>query len=195
MTDPAYVRHKNLVRMVILRHYMPLLQRGFDFDDMMQEGMLEIWRAEAGYRPELGTEATYYARCAYNGIKKRCSVLLSAQKRHAEQRPLSLDAPAAGLSADAGGDRLMDTLAAPGDIAERIADRDAVRRYLAALAERAPLEADAIRRRYLDGAKPSEIARERGVRQQAVSCAVIKGLKALRSIAQKDAADKPAQYA
>lgn len=63
---------------VLLERYIPVLQHtasrysniaGVDMDDFMQEGMLALYRAARGYRPEHGTQFNTYAiTCITNAM-------------------------------------------------------------------------------------------------------------------------------
>ena len=160
---PAYIRHAGLIRVVIRRYFLALLHQGYEYDDLVQEGLLELWRAEKGYSPEKGKEAGYYARCIYNGINNRCVMPIVRLKRRSNVGMIELDAPIRTQKSGTGREiTLMDTLAGDGgNFANRIAKKDALERCIRKL-DGSPRLKRVIRRRYLDEWTYKEIGAEIG---------------------------------
>jgi RNA polymerase sigma factor (sigma-70 family) len=178
---PAYIRHQGLVRIVIRRYFLALLHQGYDYDDLVQEGLLELWRAESGYRPEMGTEANYYARCIYNGIKNRCMMPLTREKRKANVDMIELDAPIRkDKQAHGKVTTRMDMLPGDdGDFISQIAEADTLRRYMKKLAPY-PRLALAIRLRFEQEMTYMQMGLELGMTWQGARYNVEHALEVMR---------------
>lgn len=185
MTDhasaPAYIRHHGLVVVVIRRYFMPLLRQGFDFDDLIQEGLMEIWRAEPRYSPAKGKEADYYARCIYNGIKNRCHMPLTRLRRKSNLGALRLDMKIGRID-DAGKPlTLMDTLISPdADPADAATDRVMAQAYMAKITDN-PRYVKAVRMRFEKEMDYRDIGAEIGLTWQGARHNVIRALEAMRA--------------
>jgi len=181
MTAPAYIRHRGLVVVVIRRYFMPLLRQGYDFDDLMQEGLMEIWRAEPRYSPAKGKEADYYARCIYNGIKNRCHMPLTRLRRKSNVGALSLDMKIGKIDDVGKPLTLMDTLIAPDrDPADIASDRVLAESCIAKIANN-PRYVKAVRLRFESEMDYRDIGDEIGLTWQGARHNVMRALEAMRA--------------
>jgi RNA polymerase sigma factor (sigma-70 family) len=185
---PAAVRHINLVRKIVNRHFFSLTQHGYDLDDLVQEGLYAIMKAEPQYDPSRGAESTYYYRAAYNWISWRVGMYIKRKRRsaHFEAYSLEKEIPNAALaerSSEFGptGLNQYGSLADGRYSEDAIIDNIVLRQMLARLSDQSPKQATAVRLYYLRGMIDSEVAAAMRCSRQNASYLIQRGLRNLRA--------------
>lgn len=150
-----------LIRYLLAKHgYF-----GLEADDAFQTGVIGLMRAAATYESGKSAFSTYAANCVLNQLRRALRTG-RAVRRGAGVAALPLDAP---ISADAD-TTYLDLLPAGGpDVADQVADMDAIQRALRALDDM-PARNAAIAKAYLlTNITQAQIARDYGVSQSQVS--------------------------
>lgn len=197
--SPA-VRHTPLIHMILRRHFMrslPVLARhGIEYDDLVQEGLYAILRAEPKFDTVRYTESTFYSQAIYNWIASRvCTRNLQMQKRRLNGLARSLDAPVRTKRNEAM--MLADTLAAPSGLDEdEILDGIVLERALERLRRHSAKQYAAVCMRFYDNFDNYQIAAVMGCSIQYASLLACDGLKYLRGIYRAiDETKRPADVA
>lgn len=164
--------------MIVNQYFMVLTRRGYDFDDLVQEGLYAILRAEPHYNPKRGAETTYYARAVYNWIGGRIAKPQANAGCIPQERMVSLDRTITRDGPEPMANLLPDiTSTDPFDaVFERIMLDGALKR----LDDAHPKEAVVIRQHYLGDKQMCDIAAERGCSRQRISVLAADGLRRLR---------------
>lgn len=184
---PAAVRHQGLVRLLVARVFRDAYTPGYDYEDLVQEGLLAIIKAEPSYAPERGAETTFYTRAAINWINWRIVHRAYHQRTRANLRPVELDKPIEYNRGGAPGEyTLMETLVDPraeytGRIAAQIDASIAMER----LEAYKPQWAQAVRLYYLGGLEMRDVGAEMGVSYQRVQQIIGHALRWMRNDAKQ----------
>lgn len=177
----AALRHQNLVRMIVKTYFLNMMHFGYDFDDLVQEGLYAVMRAEARYDPAKGQETTFYARAVRNWLSWRMGTRKINGIDRAYRNPVRLDKPAVNVSGDTIGCTLLDLLPDPdAEFEQSTVDLIGLRAALARLCDNNPRLAEIIRLRYWDELMLKEIGAEIGLSRQRAEQLLKRGLAALR---------------
>lgn len=189
--SPA-IRYRRMVHIILnlkFKKFFPVWRRyGYTYEDLVQEGLFAIIRAEPHYRPERSTEHTYYSNVVSNWYADRlCRVNFTYGTRRANYAALSLDASITTKSSKGEGRelRLVDTLRAKECIdVDGLCDRVVIENALRRLAKVSPRQAEAVRMRFFDDFDNYQIAAALGCTIQNASFLALKGIEALRKDAE-----------
>ena len=181
-TAPAYVRHEKLVHHVVRKYFWWLTHCGYDYEDLVQEGLLAIWKAEKHYDPARGRESTYYARIAFNGIHKQYASPLDMQKHRGDRHLVSLDAPIPGRNNSPGKITTMLEQIPTGerDLLEQTAEKIIAQRFMKKIS-RKPNWVRMVKMRFEDEMTFQEIAHAVGGTTQNAKQMMNRALEAMRS--------------
>jgi len=177
----AALRYRNLVRMIVKTYFLNMLRHGYDFEDLVQEGLYAVLKAEPSYDPAKGQETTFYARAVRNWLTWRMGTRKINGIDRAYRNPLRLDKPATNADGDALACTLMDLLPDPdAEFEQTTVDLIGLRAALARLCDNNPRLAEIIRLRYWDELMLKEIGAEIGLSRQRAEQLLKRGLAALR---------------
>lgn len=190
-SDSPAIRHAHLVKWIVDRYFQWLTRRGFDYEDLVQEGYYAVLVAAPLYDPAKGAESTFYARAVRHWIINRIALPMTRKKRGENVRPLSLDA-AITVDMMTGaevrlGNMLMDP-APPIDetVAERQAVQQTVQQALNWLRAAHPRQADAVWLRYGRDMPVRDVGRAIGCTHQNAADLALRGLRNLREYMSKE---------
>jgi RNA polymerase sigma factor (sigma-70 family) len=194
---PAAVRHRRLVHLVLnhyfRRQFAALYKHGYAYEDLVQEGLYAILRAESQYNPTVCAESTYYSQVVYNWIASRIVCLnFHRDKRRLNGETLSLDEPTRTAHGD-DGPTLGDTLRAYVGVDEdEILDGIMLDRALEHLRAHSENQYRAVKMRFFNDFDNYQIADAMGYSIQNVSLMILNGLEYLRGIYKVDQGGKTA---
>ncbi len=145
---------------------------GYEYDDLVQEGMIGLMEAAEKFDPERGCRFSALAGvCIENSIR----MYLRSQRKHGHCT-LSLDQEVCE-----GGGRLEELVGFREDGLEDIWKRDLLARAIRTLA---PEERELVRMHYFDGLTQAEIARQCGIGQPMIHKRLKKILAKMRRAAE-----------
>lgn len=186
MTSAA-VRHRKLVHLVLRRYFRQsfsaLYRHGIAYEDLVQEGLYAILRAESQYNPTVCAESTYYSQVVYNWIASRIVCLnFHRDKRRLNGETLSLDEPIRTVHGD-DGPTLRDTLRAYVGVDEdEILDGIMLDRALEHLRAHSENQYRAVKMRFFNDFDNYQIAEAMGYSIQNVSLMILNGLEFMRGM-------------
>lgn len=181
MAGDAVLRHQNLVRTIVKTTFLPLIQLGCDFEDLVQEGLYAVMKAEPHYTPSRGKETTYYARCVRHWLSWRIGHNMSRLKNRANFKPLSLDAPVSDGASGTFDCTLMGLLEdQTANVEQTALNRISLTRAMNRLQVEYPRQAEAIRMRFWDEQTTTEIGKTLGCTRQRADQMIFSGIANLR---------------
>ena len=131
--------------------------------DSVQDAFLSVWRSRAAYQPQRGPVAAW----VMGTVRNRAIDSLRRNGRHDEKR--------------ASGEHIDEQLQAPGDLEQRVAERDQAARLRGLLDKLPDAQREVIALAYFGEMSTSEIARELTLPLGTVKGRMRLGLNALRS--------------
>lgn len=181
----AVIRHEHLIRTVVNRYFLWLLNFGYEYEDLLQEGRYAVLLAEPKYDPSRGLESTLYYRAVRHWITNRIVLPMLRKKRGENVRPASLDALVTVDMMTGAAVRLDNMLMDPAPpIDEQVAERqDAHRTVYQALdwlRATHPKQADAVWLRYGHDMSIRDVGRAIGCTHQNAADLALRGLRNLR---------------
>lgn len=175
--ESAAVRHEKLVRRIVKRHFYGLTRFGYDIEDLVQEGLYAVIRAEHCYKPSRGAESTYYGRMAFNWLRSRIYTYNTVQKRAPPSACVSLDKP---IGCDGSTDTIASIVPAPDNTERTAINRALLYPALRRLKAEHPKQHTAVIMRFYEDALGTEIAAKLGCGPTYANYQVNYGLENLR---------------
>lgn len=177
----AALRHQNLVRGIINKRFLGLLHYGYDYDDLIQEGLYAVMKAEPLYDPTKGSESTYYYRAVYNWLSWRVGTRKINGLDRAYKDTLRLDRHAVSANGDAMECTLLDLMIDPdAEFEARTVELINLKAALTKLRNCDPRLAEVIRCRFWDELALKDIGARMGFSRQRAEQLLSRGLTALR---------------
>lgn len=193
MTESMAVRHSGVVRLIVKRHFMALTFRsyGYAFEDLVQEGLYAVMRAESNYNPAMCKESTYCARVAYNWIASRVRQRMRHARYRANMDVASFDTTLAPRSRNQRATNehhrhtLTESMPDPArPVADAAVDRTIIEAAMDKLKRQFPNQYTAVVMRYYGQYYTGEIAQAMGCSQTWASSLARRGIANLREYMQ-----------
>lgn len=175
--ESAAVRHEKLVRRIVKRHFYGLTRFGYDIEDLVQEGLCAVIRAEHCYKPNKGAESTYYGRMAFNWLRSRIYTFNTVQKRVPPGACVSLDKP---IGCDGSADTIASIVPSPVNVEQTAINRAMLYPALRRLKAEHPKQHTAVIMRFYGDYYGGEIAKRLGCSETYANYQVQYGLENLR---------------
>lgn len=202
VVSPA-IRHEKLVHMVLNRYFRKnfaiLFRHGYRYEDLVQEGLYAILRAEPHFDPSACAESTYYARAVYNWIASRlCTKYIHNKKYRINATAVSLDANIAWNNFnrhydDSDGLPLLGAISCPRAMTEdQMLDKIMMDAAMEQLRAAFPKQHKVICMRYYGGMQSQEVAPVLGCSTSNVGYLTQRGLENLRTFYAKKQGGTPA---